>query len=585
MLRYALSGSTLTVSLEQAKDRAGYELMNVELPSLATVYAADGGTWLAHPANGGGWVDLAKAREASLRWSTNWLWPAPVAMIGTGKTLAVLEVPSYDDYTQLAVTGTEPADRRAFVGTLKVLRESGGTTTPSIVVGQKSICRVSVIPSGDWIDGAKLVARRLPKIRTHYYDDKLVYKIFLDSPGQKDYVTFEAAGEIIRRVAAMTDYAPQVAYLVGWQNEGHDSKYPAVEVVNARLGGYDGLMKLMASGPKLNTVVSFHDNYDDAYKNSPAWDPDFIAKDQGGNLMAGGVWAGGQSYVIGAARYAAGPGLDRVRYTCERYKIRETYHIDVMSAAPLRSDWDRNHPASAVDDLLRGKYLIIDEFRRHGVDVTSEGMCWPFIGKMSYFWNSPHGGPGQFGCDVPLPMVAALYRQAAAWGGLNAEGLGPMDSLFYNKAFSLDLVPAYVPLAVEAYYLMQVPWFKLHARPMESFRRDGERMVLGFGKGTEVDLDYGAKRYSVKVDGVEIARDFATFAQIDDRRMAFYSREAKDLSAPLPKGWDAAKVKAYALHDDRAPEAVPVKCDGRTLTIAVPAHQPIMVYREGGPKK
>jgi hypothetical protein len=506
-------------------------------------------------------------------------------MIGTAKTLAVLEVPSYMDSTEAAVTGATRVDRRAFLGTLKVLREPGGPTTPNLVEGQKSVCRVSVIPSGNWLDGAKLVARRLPKISTHFYDDKLVYKIFLDSPGQKDYVTFEAAGEIIRRIAAMTDYAPQVAYLVGWQNEGHDSKYPAVEVVNARLGGYDALMKLMASGPKLNTVVSFHDNYDDAYKNSPAWDPDFIAKDQGGNLMVGGVWAGGQSYIIGAARYAAGPGLERVRYTCKRYKLRETYHIDVMTAAPLRSDWDPNHPASAVDDLLKGKYLIIDEFARHGVDVTSEGMCWPFIGKMSYFWNSPSAHPDQFGCDLVIPFVAALYRQTAAWGGLNAEGIGAMDALLYNKAFSLDIVPATVPLGVEAYYLQQVPWFKLHARAMQSFRRDGERMILGFGKGTEVDLDYGAKRYSVTVDGVEIARDFATFAQIDDGRMAFYSREAQELSAALPKGWDATKIKAFALHDDRAPEAVAVKCDGRMVTVEVAAHQPIIVYREGKPKR
>jgi hypothetical protein len=584
VLRYALAGPTLMISLEQVKDRAGYELMSVELPSLATAYAGEGKAWLAYPEQGGAWVDVAKAREAFVRWNTNWLWPAPVAMIGTERVLAVLEAPSYMDCTQVAVTGEKAEDRQAFLGTLKVVREPGGPKTPPLEVGQKSVCRLSVMGSGNWLDGANLVARGLPKIPKHYYDGKLVCKIFVDAPGSKDYVTFEVAGKLIRRIAALIDYAPQVAYLVGWQNEGHDSKYPAVDVVNARLGGYEALMRLMEEGRKVNCVVSFHDNYDDAYENSPAWDPDFIAKNPDGSLMAGGVWAGGQSYIIGAARYAQGPGIKRARYTCERYKIRETYHIDVMSAAPLRSDWDPDHPAGAVANL-RGKWAIVDEFARHGVDVTSEGMCWPFLGKMSYFWNSPSGRPEQFGGEVVVPLVATLYRQAAAWGGLNAEGQGPMVSLLYNKAFSQDLVPQTAPMGVEAYYLMQIPWFKLHARAMQSFRRDGERVIMGFGKGTEVDLDFAASRYSVSVDGVEIARDFATFCRIDDGRIAFYSREAKELSAPLPKGWEAAKVRAFALHDDREPEAMAVRCEGRKIGVVVAAHQPVIVYRDGAPRR
>ncbi len=43
---------------------------------------------------------------------------------------------------------------------------------------------------------------------------------------------------------------------------------------------------------------SYHDNFDDAYRDSPRWDESLIARDSQGGLQQGGVWAGGQSYII-----------------------------------------------------------------------------------------------------------------------------------------------------------------------------------------------------------------------------------------------------------------------------------------------
>jgi len=85
--------------------------------------------------------------------------------------------------------------------------------------------------------------------------------------------------------------------------------------------------------------VSFHDNFDDAYRDSPAWDETVIARDERGELRARGV-AGGQSYILAPAKYARKAGLERVRRTVERLAVRDTYHIDVLSAVPMRRDHD-----------------------------------------------------------------------------------------------------------------------------------------------------------------------------------------------------------------------------------------------------
>jgi hypothetical protein len=490
-------------------------------------------------------------------------------------------VPSYLDTTEVSVVGDDPATRLASLGTTKVVRVPGGANTPNLPADQQSLCRLTILGGGaDWLDAVRVARESLPTQPSDYYDARFVYKIFCDSPGAQQYTTFEQAGQLTRDFAALTDNWPQVAYLVGWQYHGHDTGYPAVDVVNERLGGYDGLVRLMEDARAWNCTISMHDNYDDAYLDSPAWDEDVIARGPDGELMKGGVWAGGQSYIIGMARYAAGPGLDRVRYTCDRYHLRDTYHLDVLSAAPLRHDRDPAHPASAVANL-RGKWAIVDEFAKHGVDITSEGLSWPFIGKLSYFWNSPRGRADHFGCEQTIPLMAALYRKSASWGGLNADGAGVLESLFYNAGFSCDL-NARTDRAwlADSFYLLQVPWFRLHRKPLETFRRDGDRTILGFGPGTGAEIDWKSGSYRVTEDGADIARDQATFCPLGNDRLAFYSRTAQTLSAPLPKGWDANRIVARGLSVDRPPQPAAVSVQEGEVRVRVEARTPVLVYRD-----
>lgn len=580
-LRYALSGSVLSVSLEDVVERPGFEVLQVSLPSLVTLWQADAPAWVAYPEGGGQLAAVGQARAGRVRWTTDWGFAMPVAMIGNAQVTAVLEVPSYLDTTEVAVE--EGAARGATLGTTKAFRVPGGKPTPDLLVNERSLCRIRLLPAGPgtpWLAGAQAVAGDLPARPSTYYDNRFVYKVFCDMPDAREFQTFAQVGDLLRRLAALTDQWPQVAYLVGWQYRGHDTGYPAVAQVNERLGGQEGLMRLMEEGRQLNVTVSLHDNYDDAYRDSPAWDEDTIARAPDGTLMRGGVWAGGQSYIIGMAAYMKGPGRARVGYTVDRYRLRETYHIDVLSAAPLRHDWNPAQPASAVDNL-HGKWAVLEAFAAKGVDVTSEGLSWPFIGRMSYFWNSPRRPCDRFGGEETIPLVSALLRRSAAWGGLNAEGAGVLESVFYNAGFSQDLFggAGSLALAVDSFYLIQVPWFHLHTRPLTAFARTGSRVHLEFGEGTSADLDWDGLRYAITVDGVEIARDGATFCRLDDHRIACYAREAKTLTVPLPAGWDAGTLEAAALHGDGRRDVVPLVHEGGVLRVAMAARQPVIVRR------
>jgi len=605
LVRYLLEGGTVYVSLESVEERSGYELIDVVMPCLATLREEDGPAWLAHGDDGGSLARLGEAKTGHLPPNTFWgnvLAVLPVVMIGTDQLICVQEVTSFMDGTAMAVVG-ESGRRRVSLGTVKTHRVNGslcqdmntgpGTPricgnerTPNLLVGQTSRCRLDFIEGSghkalDWLDGAEVVRGRMPKIPTNYYDNKLVYGIHCDEPKwERPGGTFEQCEELIRKVAVLTDGSPQVVHLWGWQYRGKDTGYPAVREVNPRVGTYDGLLRLMGEARKVNCTVTFSDNYDDAYPSSPEWDPSIIARRPDGELWRSRNWTGEDSYIVGLAKYMKGPGVERARYTCEHYKLRETTHIDVLSYYSIRNDWDPDHPASGYKNLVEGRYKVLEEFTRHGVDVSSEAMRYAFIGKISNYWHMPRPRPCPFG-GQPIPLLPMVYRKSAVWGlsGRASDYPGAMlDMLFYNACGHIYIKADPDPAEITDYfYLMVLPWIKLHARNIEWFRREGERTLIGLEGDCSVDLDWKNKTYSARIAGTDLTRDGSTVCELDAGRIAFYSL---DFFAPLPKSWDRGKFTAIALSVD-APQEHKVDVGESKLTILVPRRRPVIVYRDG----
>jgi hypothetical protein len=618
VLRYAVDGATLHITLEDIKENPGYELIEMAMPRLVTIREEDGPAWLAQADDGGSVVALDEAKPGSLPVNPFWgkvLGTLPVVMVGTDRALCVQHVTAFMDGTELVVSG-DKGRRRASAGTIKSHRVNGSLyysmntdvppgglwvcgdeSTPNMLIDQKSACRLDFIGdldgngTVDWLDGAKLVRARMPAMPSHYYDDKFVYSISCDLPQMPAPITtFQQCEEYIKRVAALIDNAPQVVYLWGWQFRGKDTGYPSVAEVNQRLGGYDALMHLMEEGRKWNCNVSFSDNYDDAYRSSPGWTPDVIARRPDGKLWESRNWTGETSYVTGMAKFMSGPGLERVRFTCEHYKLREATHIDVLSYFAIRNDWDRDHPASGIKDLVEGRYVVFDEFAKHGVDVSSEALRYPFIGKMTSY-GYMQGGLGKetpFGGEQ-VPLLPAIYRKSAIWGGEGSRDQTFADHLlnmlFFNFFASAGFRSGHEMTGIsDAYYLHMVPWYKLHDRHIESYRRTGSEVVIGLEQNARVWMDLADKTYSVTCDGVEIARNQSTFCQLDNDRVAFYSIDASSLSAPLPQGWNPAEMGALALSAGPAEELQPQVAHDR-ITVFVPGRRPVIVYRNGAKAK
>jgi len=606
-VRYALQGSTVRVTLEDVKENANSELISLSMPSLVTVDETERGAWLAHGDDGGDLVGLKDAKAGKLPLNTFWSeinGILPVIMTGHSGAVCVQETTAYMDGTLLSVTGEAPS-RRACMGTTKVYRvdsstcydmnlgkgapkSCGNETTPNLLVEQQSACRLDFLEpkvTGEvlnWLDGARLVRARMPEIPNHFYDDKLIYGIRVDEPKfPRPSATFERCEQMIAEMHALTDGAPQLVHLWGWQFRGKDTGYPAVNVVDERIGGYDGMMRLMEKVKPLNVTMSLSDNYDDAYRSSPAWNEEMIARKPDGDLWQSREWTGEVSYIQGLAKYMEGPGPERVKYTCERYKLPGTIHVDVLSYYAIRNDWDRKRPASGIRNLVAGRYKILEDFKKYGVDVTSEGLRYPFIGKMSMSWYAGGPRPCPFG-GMPIPMLSMIYRKSAVWGRAGNSGDLPLLLMMFYGEAQHSIFNGDVPIErrLDSFYLAMVPWFRLHMLNIEGFERTGDRTVTTLeGKGNRVEIDWSKQSYAVFLNGAEVANQTAVYCPLGADRIAMYAIADGPLTATIPESWNRNTVTGFALSSGKK-ETVKLEWDHRRVTVAMRARQPVILYRE-----
>ena len=221
----------------------------------------------------------------------------------------------------------------------------------------------------------------------HAYHQSLVYKIICDIPedGDKIYNNFEDVLRSIRGIHNITGGIKQIVYLVGWQFDGHDSKYPAWSEVNHRLkraedpDALTSFLWLANEAKKYNACVSVHINMSDAYMNSPLWEEylknDLIVKNQDGSLSKSEFrWGGQQCYWVDKIKEwntgFAQKRIDNILKLLPFIKENGTVHIDAFGIT------------GKDDKLLKAVNGILDYWKKNGVDVTTEYFDFNLAGKI-----------------------------------------------------------------------------------------------------------------------------------------------------------------------------------------------------------
>ena len=200
--------------------------------------------------------------------------------------------------------------------------------------------------------------------------------------------------------------------LNGWINGGYDNLHPDILPAAKMMGGNKGLARCSKRVKELGWVFGLHDNYQDMYKEAKSWDESYLVKKADGTPRQGGIWAGGQCWLIcsRAARDLASrpqnvPGVVKL---CSP----DLYFSDTIFATGLFECSDPNHPTTKNDDILY-KQKLCDYMREQvGMFGSEEGREWGvphsdyFEGLMSHKtgFNVRREPP-----DIIVPLFHMVY--------------------------------------------------------------------------------------------------------------------------------------------------------------------------------
>jgi len=392
------------------------------------------------------------------------------------------------------------------------------------------------------------------------YSQTLVMKIVISVPdrkgGTKIFNTFDQALEIIKQADELSLGIPKIIYLVGWQYNGHDDKYPAFFEVNKALkrpGDKDvreSLLWLMKEAKKYNTTVSLHINMTDAYEDSPLWDEyvkyDMLSKTPAGKLMRIGHYNGKDAYQINYRneweRGYTKMRIDKLLELLPPLRDAGTIHIDAWIARD-----SRGHYESMVTEAEYQKKALA-YWREQGIDVTSEWVMDYMTGLVPFAWHfnaMPQEGYLKIPANVYTgsglnPDVRFTDFGLGFLFGKSMYGETAFPALYQNKG-----VDEWQKLFVSDFFLNVLQYNFLNRHKRLRVEGEGDDRVSYFSDGIQVSLADS----TVSHRGLMLReKDFVFFPVLwkEDHQIATYSKTDITKTVTLPEWWRCEKkLKLY----------------------------------------
>jgi hypothetical protein len=130
----------------------------------------------------------------------------------------------------------------------------------------------------------------------------------------------------------------------GWISGGYDYSHPDIWPPDPKLGKIEELKALCNQGE--NYFTSLHDNYMDSYRQNPSF-PNGVIIDKRGKLMKGGMWGGGQAYIMQYKK-----SMEYAKRNWEQIKTLGAQGVfeDTTTASQLYENYEKGNLMTRADD-------------------------------------------------------------------------------------------------------------------------------------------------------------------------------------------------------------------------------------------
>lgn len=200
--------------------------------------------------------------------------------------------------------------------------------------------------------------------------------------------------------------------LVGWNQKGHDGRWPQIFPVEEALGGEEELKRTIQYVQALGYAIVCHTNCKDHYEIADIFDADRLAIRKNGEAVQEGSWGGGLAYCACPVHQhaLAKELLPKVR----QLGFQGMHYIDVLSIVHPDACFSEKHPCS-----MREGYAYMREIMKMTTELfggfSSEGSMDFTLGDLDYsLYNRfrAFGGslPGDRFADIYIPFWELIYH-------------------------------------------------------------------------------------------------------------------------------------------------------------------------------
>ena len=611
-LSYILEDYTVKVVFNNVKEMPGYKLTYVRSPDLITIRGTQTGAKLVFPYAEGRLIDVITANtayeEVSLEY-TGWYRPLQMGMLYHNGLAGVVYYDHLDMVLWTRVFDHSSEERLTAIGMNFRYRYEptnfSSATFIDVFDSETDELTAYLVFTGDydmdldidWIDGAKILRDQVQTTPDPRYLSSFITKI-----GRIGHISEHL--KTIEKLYHLTNHNKIHGYLLDYNSDIYWEIFGVEEDLGTDFASLEELEEVFKTAEEsYNVFLSFHDNYTDYYPGSPGYDPLLrVIRDDGTPAPGWPTEGFPETFVTDPYDYAIQEGLDRVRRSAERYPIKESHHIDVLSLL-FHNDFSPGSPSSRERNR-RGIKLIIDEFNKYGIDVTSEGLTGQFVESgIGWFLDTPRhfSNPLSFGNEKLIPLIEFIYHGKTLYGlyeDIYYEQLSPdkvqiytfLDPLLLgaNSASHITFTEE-TDLEIDKFYLIDLPWMALNQRFMEDYEANGSYQKITYDEDTFVKIDYENNTYTVQVDGKIIGKNYTTYFQKDENTFLIFSRDEKTISMTLPQKWEDRKnnIKLNKLTEIGVGEEVSFEISDLIITFNAEANVPyrlILLLLEVFPK-
>ena len=198
--------------------------------------------------------------------------------------------------------------------------------------------------------------------------------------------------------------------LVGWNQKGHDGRWPQIFPVEEKLGGEEGLKALINTVKENDYLIGCHTNCTEAYTIADCFSDEYLVKDKDGSIIKHDPWSGGQPFKTCAKAVYERFEKENLPKIA-KLGFNGLHYIDVITNVPLLKCYDKEHPTTRTEsaEYYRKIFKVAND---NFLGSSSEGpfdFCasdLDFVVYTSFKLGEKDGAL----CDEQIPFFQLVYH-------------------------------------------------------------------------------------------------------------------------------------------------------------------------------